>query len=170
VDVRLLSIIYKKITRALVVCQEERLGLDCGYKIPGMTIRLVSMLFFIATVGEGCDCIEVPAREAKHYSEIVFRGTIIRLRNNEKGEPMVAFKVTRVWKGPVTAEFEMLGVEENYGCIGFYRGILKLGNEVLVYAHRLAGPDFTPLPCNTTLVQNAKDILKLGRGRKPKSN
>jgi hypothetical protein len=81
---------------------------------------------------------------------------------------MAVFQVTRVWKGSVTAEFEMLA-EQGDSCIAFPRGLLRLGNEVLVYAHRLGGPDYLPVPCNTTLVQNAKDIEKLGPGRKPRS-
>jgi hypothetical protein len=81
---------------------------------------------------------------------------------------MAVFQVKRVWKGPVTAEFEMLAIQGD-ACFEFPPGLLRLGNEVLVYAHRLDGPDYFPLYCNTTLVRNAKDILKLGSGRKPKS-
>ena len=66
--------------------------------MPSMTIRLVTMLCFIA-IAQACDCIPFPAREAKKGSEIVFRGTVVRFRNAEKGEPMVTFHVTRVWKG-----------------------------------------------------------------------
>lgn len=133
-----------------------------------MTLRLCIMLCLIATVGEGCDCIVVPAREALHFSEIVFRGTVVRFRYTEKGDTMAVFQVTRVWKGPVTPEFEMLAAQGDT-CNDFPPGILRLGNELLVYAHRLEGPDYFPAHCNTTLVRNAKDILTLGPGRKPKS-
>ena len=134
-----------------------------------MTFRLVTMLCLIATVGQGCDCIVLPARDTAHYSEIVFSGTVARFRYTEKGDTMAVFQVRRVWKGPVTAEFEMFA-RQGDACFEFPPGLLRLGNEVVVYANRLVGPDYVPMRCNTTLVQNAKDILKLGPRRKPKSN
>ena len=134
-----------------------------------MTLRLITMLCLIAAVSRACDCIEAPAREAARYSEIVFRGTVVRFRYPKNGDTVAVFKVARVWKGPVTAEFEMLAAQGD-GCSEFPPGLLRLGSEVLVYAQRLEGPDYFPMRCNTTLVQNAKDILKLGPGRKSISN
>lgn len=133
-----------------------------------MILRLAVMLCSLAAVGRSCDCVGIPAPEARRYSEVVFRGMVVRYRHTEKGDPMVVFQVSRVWKGPVTAEFEMLAVQAD-SCFSFYPGLLRLGNELLVYAKKIDGTDYFPMPCNTTLVQDAKDILKLGLGRKPKS-
>ena len=92
----------------------------------------------------------------------------MRCRHTDKGDIRAVLQVSRVWKGSVTTEFEMLAVQGD-PCFGFPLGLLKVGNELLVYAGRIDGAgDYFPMPCNTTLAQNAKDILKLGRGRKPK--
>jgi hypothetical protein len=88
-----------------------------------MILRLAVMLCLLPAVGRSCDCVVIPAPEARRYSEIVFRGTVVRYRHTEKGDPMTVFQVSRVWKGPVTAEFEMLAVQGD-SCLTFYRAFL----------------------------------------------
>jgi hypothetical protein len=48
---------------------------------------------------------------------------------------------------------------------------LALGNDLLVYAHRIdpGDEDYFPIPCNTVLIKKAGDIRDLGPGRKPNS-
>jgi hypothetical protein len=131
--------------------------------------KAVGLLWLLATVAHACDCIALPASQAKRYSEIVFRGTVAEFLHNDKGETRAVFHVSRVWKGPVTANFQMLAVEGD-ACFAFYPSLLKPGNEVLVYAHRMGDSEYFPMPCNTSAVQNAKEqIRSLGAGRKPRS-
>jgi hypothetical protein len=83
---------------------------------------------------------------------------------------MVVFRVNRVWKGPVTKEFETVGWVGD-SCESYVPGVLKVGNELLVFAHRfLPDPEYFPVACNTELMWDAaKDIKELGRGKQPNS-
>jgi|HubBroStandDraft_4_1064222.scaffolds.fasta_scaffold94408_3 hypothetical protein len=130
-----------------------------------MVRRVALLLCLAATVGLACDCIVVPAREARRHSDVVFRGTILRVRDSGTGYKVVVFHVNRVWKGQVLETFEMghLGAAS---CDGF--SSLNVGSEWIVYGHRYwPDSDYFPLACNTDLVERAKDIQKLGPGRKP---
>jgi hypothetical protein len=133
-----------------------------------MVRRLAVLLCLSATAGLACDCIVVPAREARRYADVVFRGTIVRVRDSGTGYKAVVFHVNRVWKGQVRETFEVgnLGGDMCNGFLPYLR--LNVGDELLVYAHRTP-PDseYFPLTCNTDLVTRAKDIQKLGPGRKP---
>ena len=56
-------------------------------------------------------------------------------------------------------------------CTAFWRGILAIGNELVVYASRRFIPDsneYLPLRSKTTFASRAKDIGALGRGHKPR--
>src|SRR5690348_16845236 len=101
-------------------------------------MKVLGLLWLLATAAHACDCIALPTSKAKRSSDIVFRGTVVDFRHNEEGETKVVFRVSRVWKGPVTAEFEMLAVQGD-ACFAFYPGLLKIGNEVLVFAGRIPG-------------------------------
>ena len=133
-----------------------------------MVRRIASLLCLAATVTLACDCIPVPAREAKRYADVVFRGTIVRVRDSGTGYKVVVFQVSRVWKGQVQETFEVGNLGGDL-CNGFLPYLhLKVGDELIVYAHRTP-PDseYFPLTCNTDLVERAKDIQRLGPGRKP---
>jgi hypothetical protein len=132
-----------------------------------MVRRIASLLCLAATVTLACDCIPVPAREAKRYAEVVFRGTIVGFHDSANGERMVVFQVNRVWKGKLTERFEMLAWEGD-SCHAFRPGQLMIGNELLVYASRvLPHPEYLAAPCNTDLVKRTGDIQMLGLGKKP---
>src|ERR1700733_11286055 len=81
-----------------------------------------------------CTCSEPTVQEAKQRSTVVFRGTIIALRDTpNKSEripnanlngyrdtgKMVVFRVTRVWKGDFGTTFEMPAIVETSACWGF---------------------------------------------------
>jgi hypothetical protein len=110
------------------------------------------LLLFLLAPGFGCacDCIKASARDAKHGADVVFR-------------------VNRVGKGPFRDEIETVAWVGD-SCEAYAPGVLQTGNELLVYAHRVApDPEFFPIRCSTQLVRDAaKDIEGLGRGRKPK--
>jgi hypothetical protein len=55
-------------------------------------------------------------------------------------------------------------------CGAFRASLLKLGNDLVVYASRIgSGEDYLPMPCNTDLVAQVVDFRDLGHGRKPNS-
>ena len=114
-----------------------------------------------------CDCVEVSLEQAKHDAEVVFRGTVVGYARSSNKEPVVVFRVSRVWKGRLTDKFEMLGYSGDF-CQSFPPAWLAIGNELLVFASRLdAHFEFTPLQCATKLLADVKDIGKLGAGRIP---
>jgi hypothetical protein len=137
-----------------------------------MLLRLA--LILSASLGPAvamqCDCI-VSDREDKRSAEIVFRGTAIAFRQSAKGDRIVVFRVGRVFSGYPTEIFEMPAIEGGAACFGFYPGMLKIGNELLVYASNFgsAGPADLSVKCATKLVSESKNIRKLGPGRKPRS-
>jgi hypothetical protein len=133
-----------------------------------MLLRTVLGLIFASGLACACDCIELPARQAKRGSEIVFRGTITSFHDSGHGYPIAVFQVNRVWKGRLTERFEMPAAQGD-ACFEFWPAFLKVGNELFVYASRLgSSEDYFPMPCNSVLARNAKDIQKLGPGRKPR--
>src|SRR5713101_6985472 len=109
-----------------------------------MLARIVLLLCFVEAVGYACDCIAAPAREAKRDADIVFRGTVARFRHTDAGETMVVFKVSRVWKGRVTGEFEM-PASQGDSCLSFPRKMMTPGSELLVYARKLDRPEYYPM-------------------------
>jgi hypothetical protein len=134
-------------------------------------------------VAYGCDCSEPTVQESKKRSTVVFRGTIIALRDtaikselNGDGETgkIVVFRVTRVWKGNVGTMFEMPGVLETSACWGFAASrFLTIGNDLLVYASRFPGgvQYFTNICSRTRFVKYAaKDLEELGPGEEPKAS
>ena len=136
-----------------------------------MILRLATLLCFAAGVGFACDCIKARAREAKRWSEVVFRGTVVAFRDSDNPHiigRMVIFRVNRVWKGPVTKEFETVGWVGD-SCEAYYPGVLKIGSELLVFAHRFPPyREYFPVACNTEPVRDAaKDIQELGPGNQP---
>ena len=69
--------------------------------------------------------------EAKKHADIVFRGTIIDIRDRT-----VFFRVDRKWKGNVGRDFTMPEIRESSGCVGFWSSLLKVGSDLLVYGQR----------------------------------
>ena len=140
-----------------------------------MFLRIACTLAFAVDILQACDCIDLGVRKSRQSADVVFRGTVSGFRDYAKGDRLAVFRVSRVWKGPVTETFEMLAIESGYACFGFWPGHLRVGNEVLVFASSF-GPDktqdypFLSMPCATKLAKDAKDIQQLGRGRKPKSD
>ncbi len=134
-------------------------------------VRLVFVLFTSAYLFAQCDDVELSTKHAKHLSDVVFQGTIEGFRGSDT-DRTVMFRVSRVWKGRVGPTFEMPAIQTDGGmCTAFWRGLLAVGNELVVYASRRFIPDgkeYLPLRSKTTLVSRAKDISALGRGHKPK--
>jgi hypothetical protein len=147
---------------------------------------------------QDCGCTAQSAPDAEEHSDVVFRGTIAGFREytessaipvgDQDPKKFVVFHVTRVWKGEVGPTFEMPALEAPTGCLGFWPGFLKVGNELLVYAGRLRSytvpigheivtyrtvvPDhpiyYTTICMRTQLAKGAKDFAYLGPGEEPK--
>ena len=137
-----------------------------------MLVRLAFVLFASTRLFAQCDDIEVSTKEAKHFSEVVFQGSVESFKGSGI-DRTVLFRVSRVWKGQVGPTFEMPALETDGGmCTAFWKGLLAVGNELMVYASRpylAAGiKDLLPIRSKTTLVSRARDISALGRGHKPK--
>ena len=112
----------------------------------------------------------MPAKEARHDSAVVFRGTIKSFRDSGVGYRIAIFQVDRVWKGRLTWEFEMPALEGDL-CIAFLPRQLEIRNELILYASPLSGKDginYFPMQCNTALVRNARSVRDLGPGRRPR--
>jgi hypothetical protein len=86
---------------------------------------------------------------------------------------MAAFQVDRVWKGRVPRILEMLAIEEQAACFGFYPPFLKVDTEWIVYARdwgSLGYPNYVTDICSrTALAKDSSDFRDLGAGRKPRS-
>ena len=131
-------------------------------------LRLFALLAWVGPLAFACDCVTVPAREAKRISAIVFRGTVTGFQGTGF-DRLVIFRVSRVWKGNIGASFAMLGVEGD-SCLSFPPGLLQIGTEFIVYGQK---PDpsrneYVPLACNTLPVRNTKDLASLGPGKPPR--
>ena len=127
-----------------------------------------------------CDCTEPTVQAKRDHAELIFRGTIVELRDSsgpDRISPGLArdtkktavFKVTRVWKGQVGQTFEMPGIEETSGCIGFWPSFLKVGEDLLVYASRFGGSDHLTSICggHKPAKDAEKDFKVLGPGKEP---
>jgi hypothetical protein len=132
-------------------------------------------LIFILLVGlQSALCCELEVLSVKRAvkaAEIVFRGSIVEVRDAE-----ILFRVDRVWKGRVPPVFSMPKlVWIGSPCLpGFSRDNVRPGAELLVYARHLKdwGVEgyVTAAGSRTRLVQNAtEDLSRLGRGRPPTS-
>jgi len=132
-------------------------------------VRLGILLLASSSVFAQCDEVAVSAKKAKHFSEVVFQGTIEGFSGSGTDRTVI-FRVSRVWKGRVGPTFEMPALESDGMCTAFYRGLLAVGNEVVVYASSryVPGAGYLPWRSKTTFVSRADDIRALGRSHKPK--
>jgi hypothetical protein len=127
-----------------------------------------------------CDCKEPSVQIKRDHSDVIFRGTIIDLRNSENAagvDPgsfhdlgnIVVFRVTQVWKGNVGQIFEMPAVEETSMCAGFWPDYIKVGTDLLVYALHWGNFGYVTGICGGhKLAKDAhKDFKALGPGKIP---
>jgi hypothetical protein len=150
-------------------------------------LRVLSLILSSGIV-YACSCLESSVQEKRDYSEIIFRGTIVTLRDWVNPDfPLVpgqvsnnfptlfehpgtvVFRVTRVWKGEVGQTFEMPAMKETSMCIGFWPPLLRVGTDLLVYASRYGGSEYTTAICGRhKLAKGAVDFGELGPGYEPK--
>jgi len=134
------------------------------------------------SIAKSCECSESTVEQSRDRAEVVFRGTIIALRDTKTPskiggrvhdlKKVAVFRVTRVWKGDVGETFEMPAVEETSMCTGFWPTFLKIGNDLVIYARRFKGqPEYYTDICTRTMpasdAAKFKDFDKLGPGEEP---
>lgn len=115
---------------------------------------------------------------------MVFRGTIVELKNSDRAltipsglvddtRKMAVFRISRVWKGEVGETFEMPAVRETSACMGFWPSYLRVGSELIVYANKHGSEYYTSIcgnhkPVKDANGKDAKDLSELGAGEEPK--
>src|SRR5579862_8808806 len=125
-----------------------------------MLPRIIPALVFAAgTVLAECDVDNGP-RVSRQRAGVVFRGTVSEFRYSPSGEQLAVFRVSRVWKGPVTETFEMLAIQSDSDSFGFRFGLLKPGNDLLVFGYidetrKAHEHPYLNMPCATKLVADA---------------
>ena len=148
-----------------------------------MLLRLCFTITLVANITYACGCIEPSVGAKKEYADVIFRATIIALRDAKAAtdlpsglvrdtEKVAVFRVSRVWKGDVGETFEMPAVEETAACIGFWPPYLKVGSDLLVYANRRGSEYYTSICGFHKLTKDpndnaAKDFDALGPGVAP---
>ncbi len=162
-----------------------------------MALRIILVFACISgsARAQECTCTTKNPQDARENADVVFRGTIIALRESAEPSPIpvgdqdpkkfVVFSVRRVWKGDIGPTFEMPALEQTTPCIGFSPS-LKVGNDLLVYAGRLRSytvpvghefvtyrtviPDhpiyFTSACMRTALAKDTKDFEESGSSLK----
>jgi len=157
------------------VTAEERAALLC------VDMRLLALLVLIAACGLACERLELSVREMLDQADLVFRGRIVSFRAAPMPDPssppngasrgrLTLFPVTRVWKGEAGATFEMPAFDETSGGAGFSPSLLRVGEELSVYASRIREAGYLTDICgNHKRVRSGKrDFRELGSGRRPR--
>ncbi len=107
-----------------------------------MRFLIIALFGWCGSAVAGCSCDRLSVAAAYNSAEIIFEGKILNVTGpiSPGSWPAgnVIFAVSRVWKGNVSATFEMPAVVVGSSCLGFYSFLLKPGNLLLVYARRVA--------------------------------
>jgi hypothetical protein len=150
-----------------------------------MLPRLFLILICIGPIVQACGCVEASVQAKREHADVIFRGTIVELREAKESatglrsmghdtHKIAIFRVSRVWKGEVGETFEMPAIEETTACIGFWPTYLKIGSDLLVYARRFETEYYTGVCGGHKLVTDQinqvaeKDFEVLGRGEVPR--
>lgn len=141
-----------------------------------MSSKLCLACIVSVAIAYACECLEGSVKAKKDYSDVVFRGTIIELRDStidhssplfEDTKKIAVFRVSRVWKGDVGLTFEMPAVKETSACTGFWPPYLKVGIDLLVYAKKQGSEYYTNICGLHKPARDAKDLVELGPGEDP---
>jgi hypothetical protein len=124
-----------------------------------------------ASIAPGCECTKLSVTQAQKNAEVVFRGNITEISGGK-----IIFRIDRIWKGDIARTFTMPEFTESAACMGFSEGLLKVGNDLLVYAkrlHRFQGDEdyFTSICTRTGLSRDSgEDFRRLGKGKPPRTS
>ena len=144
-----------------------------------MEYLAAAILFSIPRAAFACDCIVPNLSESIAKAGVVFRGTIVQFSGpftSMEGQsyPTAVFRVSRVWKGKVTALFTMPAIKERAACVGFWPKFLTTGTDLIVFANLnpWGKPSFymTSICQRTNLASGNPDLKDLGAGYAPISD
>ena len=127
--------------------------------------RVVAGLLASGVIASACECIPPSVGTAKRQSDVVFRGAVTEIHDYK-----VTLRVIRVWKGKPGVTFQMSALEEPvmHFCVGMWSSV-KIGDDVLVYAHRVNNGTYWTRPCSRTrIAKGNEDLKQLGAGWPPK--
>ena len=130
-----------------------------------MLTRLLLALCIPAAAAYACTDVELPLKQARRGAEFVFRGTITAQTFTD-GREVLAFHVTRVWKGRVPETFEIAVNPLAGGCTHPFASRVAIGTEFVIFAGKtgLAGNEYAVGASSP----DAQWLKELGAGRKPK--
>ena len=145
-----------------------------------MFTRSCALVAVSVGIGCACQCVEPSVQFKKDRSDVVFRGTVLELRDSDgagfslagvrKTKRIVLFHVIRVWKGEIGHTFEMVDVGQTDACMGFWPAHLTIGSDLLVYASR-RDSDYVTGTCGLHKPgKDAKDYEALGPGEEPQKD
>jgi hypothetical protein len=75
-----------------------------------------------------CTEVELPVKQAKRHSNMVFRGVVTAQTFSSDGSQTVIFRVSRVWKGRVRETLQ-IPVNPMTGCTNLFRSTVEVGSE-----------------------------------------
>ena len=128
-----------------------------------MLTRLLLALCIPAAAAYACTEVWLPTKQVKRHSEFVFRGTLTA-QTFTNGNEVLAFHVTRVWKGRVPETFELPVNPLAGGCTHLFASRVAIGTEFVIFAGKTA---FTGDEVSARS-PDAQWLQELGPGRKPK--
>jgi hypothetical protein len=132
---------------------------------------LVGLLGTIYQPAMACSCIiPGPPQQEMENASAVFTGRVVNVRAPggaviSSADPvLVAFEVTRIWKGPLEAQIALTTARDSASC-GFE---FQQGQEYIVYAYEDESGLATNLCTRTALLEAAgEDLQALGEGSAP---
>jgi hypothetical protein len=136
---------------------------------------VAAFIGFMAINSAACSCGRVPSvADGLRRSDAVFLAKITAITNVGKdpyGTPRIRvfFDVSKVWKGHITAKFEMATLLESSLCEGFRASDAVLGKNLLVYAFLIADK-YTTNICSRTGPASDDEVQKLGKWHPPLSH
>jgi len=129
-------------------------------------MRFLLALCVSTGVASACTDIELPFKQIKRNSEMIFRGTVTAQTFTSDGSQTVAFRVSRVWKGRVSEALE-IPVNPMTGCVNPFRSKVEIGTEFLIFAWKaFDGHEYAVYAIHTNYAD--QKLQQLGSGRKPK--
>jgi len=150
---------HENVSRSILPLPRRRF--DC--------IRMFAFAMIVAGTGSACTAVELPPKEAKRHSDVVFRGTITAYRDSGTGYKMAVIRVSRVWKGDAGRMVE-LSTFPGYSdapCAYFSTTLIPEGTDVIVFARKVRGRRYLTGYWSAESAKDYPNINQLGRGRAP---
>jgi hypothetical protein len=121
-------------------------------------------------VSSACTQIPLSAKAAKHGAHTVFVGTITALRAGDDGDRIATFRISRIWKGKASENFEMSMLY--FSCYSIDVPVsVEIGAELLIFAGPTAHSQNGLMEWQLLTTDSGRQRLQeLGSGRSVKPN